>query len=190
MAELAKQYIKIYMEKVYSYPSPHVPYFISPPTLGNYFCFFFLNLLFCIWVQLINNVVIVSGGQLKRLSHTYQFSSVQSLSRVQLFPTPWIAARQASLSITSSWSLPRLMFIELVTPSISSSVVPFPFCPQSFPAWGSFQTSQLFTSGGQSIGVSAIHTYVSILSQTLLPTRLLYTYTAERRSMCYRVGPC
>ena len=88
MAELAKQYIKIYMEKVYSYPSPHVPYFISPPTLGNYFCFFFLNLLFCIWVQLINNVVIVSGGQLKRLSHTYQFSSVQSLSHVQLFPTP------------------------------------------------------------------------------------------------------
>jgi len=40
-------------------------------------------------------------------------------------------------------------------PTISSSVVPFSSCPQSFPASGSFQMSQLFASGGQSIGVSA-----------------------------------
>ena len=46
-----------------------------------------------------------------------QFSSVQSLSHVQLFATPWIAARQASLSITNSRSLLKLMSIELVTPS-------------------------------------------------------------------------
>ena len=46
-----------------------------------------------------------------------QFSSVQSLSRVQLFVTPWIAACQASLSITNSRSLLKLMSIELVTPS-------------------------------------------------------------------------
>ena len=39
-------------------------------------------------------------------------------------------------------------------PTISSSVVPFSFCLQSFPAWGSFQMSQFFASGGQSIGVS------------------------------------
>ena len=45
------------------------------------------------------------------------FSSVQSLSRVQLFAIPWTAARQASLSITSSQSLPKLMSIELVMPS-------------------------------------------------------------------------
>ena len=43
--------------------------------------------------------------------------SVQSLSRVQLFVTPWIAACQASLSITSSWNLLRLMSIESVMPS-------------------------------------------------------------------------
>ena len=43
--------------------------------------------------------------------------SVQSLSRVQLFVTPWTEARQASLSITNSWSLPKLMSIELVIPS-------------------------------------------------------------------------
>ena len=44
-------------------------------------------------------------------------SSVQSLSRVQLFVTPWTAARQASLSITSSRSLPKPMYIESVMPS-------------------------------------------------------------------------
>ena len=47
----------------------------------------------------------------------FQFSSVQSLSPVWLFATPWTAALQASLSITNSWSLLKLMFIELVLPS-------------------------------------------------------------------------
>ena len=47
----------------------------------------------------------------------FQFSSVQSLSHVQLFATPWITARQASLSITNSWSLLKLMSIESVMPS-------------------------------------------------------------------------
>ena len=46
-----------------------------------------------------------------------QFSSVQLLSRVWLFATPWIAARQASLSITNSWSSLRLMSIESMMPS-------------------------------------------------------------------------
>ena len=46
-----------------------------------------------------------------------QFSSVQSLSRVWLFVTPWTAAPQASLSITNSWSLLKLMSIESVMPS-------------------------------------------------------------------------
>ena len=46
-----------------------------------------------------------------------QFSSVQSLSHVWLFATPWTAARQASLSITNSWSSPKLMCIESVMPS-------------------------------------------------------------------------
>ena len=46
-----------------------------------------------------------------------QFSSVQSLSRVRLFATPWTVAHQSSLSITNSQSLPRLMSIESVMPS-------------------------------------------------------------------------
>ena len=80
--------------------------------------------------------------------------------------TSWTVARQASLSITNSRSLPKLKSIELVMPSnhlihccphptISSSVVTFSSHLQSFPESGSFQMSQLFASGDQSIGVSA-----------------------------------
>ena len=65
-------------------------------------------------------------------SSFYQFSSVQSLSCVWLFETPWIAARQASLSITISRSSLRLTSIESVMPSsISSSVVPFSSAPNA-----------------------------------------------------------
>ena len=84
------------------------------------------------------------------------FSSVQLLSRVQLFATPWIAARQASLSITNSRSLPKPMSIESVMPSSHLILCrPFSSCPQSLPASESFPMRQLFTWGGQSIGVSA-----------------------------------
>ena len=82
-----------------------------------------------------------------------EFSSVQLLSHVRLFATPWTAAHQASLRIPNSWSLLKLMSIESVMPpTISSSVVPFSSHLQSFPASGSFQMSQFFASGGQSIG--------------------------------------
>ena len=79
-------------------------------------------------------------------------SSVQLLSRVWLFATPWTAAQKASLSITNSRNLLKLMSIELVMPS---SAVPFSSCLQSFPASGSFSRNQFFSSGGQSIGASA-----------------------------------
>ena len=97
------------------------------------------------------------GGQKRACSmYMLQFSSVQSLSRVQLSATPWTTACQASLSITNSRSVPKLMSIESVMPAtISSSVVPFSSCPQYFPASGSFPMSQPFASGGPSIGVSA-----------------------------------
>ena len=90
-------------------------------------------------------------------THFHSFSSVQLLSHVLLFATPWIAAHQASLSIINSWNLLTLMSIVLVMPSpaISSSVIPFSSLLQSFPASGAFQMSQLFATGGQSIGVSA-----------------------------------
>ena len=56
-------------------------------------------------------------GLFKWVSSSHQFSSVQSLSRVRLFATPWIAARQSSLSITNSRSSLRLTSIESVMPS-------------------------------------------------------------------------
>ena len=69
---------------------------------------------------------------------------------------PWTAACQASLSFTISRNLLKLMsIVRWYHPTISSSVVPFFSHPQSFPAWGSFPMSQIFTSGGQSIGTSA-----------------------------------
>ena len=69
-----------------------------------------------------NNVLEKAHGErlvvfMKRVKRSVQFSSVQSLSRVQLFVTPQIAARQASLSITNSQSSLRLMSIESVMPS-------------------------------------------------------------------------
>ena len=68
---------------------------------------------------------------------------------------PWIAACQASPSIATCWSSPKLMCVKSVMhPAISPSVVPFSSCPQSLPPSGSFPMSQLFTWGGQSIGVS------------------------------------
>ena len=81
-----------------------------------------------------------------------QFSS---LSRVQLFATPWTAAHRASLSITNSQSLLRLISIVSMMPSNHLILCrPLLTHPQSFPASGSFQMSQFFLSGGQSIGVS------------------------------------
>ena len=54
-------------------------------------------------------------------------------------------------------------------PTISASVIPFASCPQSFPAWGSFQMNQLFSSGGQSIGVSASTSVLSMNTQNWSP---------------------
>ena len=85
-----------------------------------------------------------------------QFSSVQSLSRVRLFVTPWIAAHHASLSITNSQSSLKLMSIKSVMPSSHLILCrPLLLLPPALPASGSFPMSQLFKWGGQSIGVSA-----------------------------------
>ena len=101
----------------------------------------------------------------------YQFSSVQSLSHVRLFVTPWIAARQASLSITNSQvhsnSRPSSRWCH---PAISSSVIPFSSCPQSLPASESFPVSQLFTWCGQRTGVSALASFLPKNTQGWSPS--------------------
>ena len=96
--------------------------------------------------------------------------SVQSLSRVWLFVTPWTAAHQASLSITKprvySNSCPLSWWCH---PTISFSVVSFSSYLQPFPASGSFQMSQFFARGGQSIGVSASSSVLPMNIQDWFP---------------------
>ena len=100
-----------------------------------------------------------------------QVSSVQLLSHVWLFATPWAAAPQASLYITNSWSLPKLCPLSRwCHPTVSSSVIPFSSCPQSFPASGSFQMIQLFASHGQRIGAPASASGLPMNTQNLSPS--------------------
>ena len=83
------------------------------------------------------------------------FSLVQPLSRVRLFATPWTASHQASLSITNSRSLLKLMSIKSVMPSNHLILYcPLLLPPSIFPSIRSFPMSQFFTSDGQNIGVS------------------------------------
>ena len=110
---------------------------------------------------------------LKKIPRSYgkYFSSVQSLSRVDSLPphepqhtrppfpspTPGVHPNPCP---SSRWC----------HPTISSSVVPFSSCPQSFPASGSFKMSQLFPSGGQSTGVSALAPFPPVKSQGWSPS--------------------
>ena len=83
-----------------------------------------------------------------------QFSSVRSLSCVQLFVTPRTAACQVSLFITNSRSLPKLMSIELVMPSNHLILCcPLLLLPSIFPSIRVI-SNEFFPSGGQSTGVS------------------------------------
>ena len=105
--------------------------------------------------------------------HKNIFLSVQSFSRVQLFGISQTAICQAFLSITNSWSLLKLMFIELVMPSNHLICYhPLLLCLQSFPASGSFQMSQFFASGGQNIGVSASVSFLPMNIQDSFPVGL------------------
>ena len=104
------------------------------------------------------------------LPRSVQFSSVQSLSRVWLFVAPRTAARQASLSITISRSCSdSCPLSQWCHPAISSSIVPFSSCPQSLPASKSSPMSQLFTWGGQSIGLSALASVLPVNTQDWSP---------------------
>ena len=108
-------------------------------------------------------------------SSSVQFSSVQSLSRAQLWllrlyrlqharlpcPSPTLRACSNSCPLSPWWY-----------PSISSSVIPFSSCLQSFPTSGSFPISPFFTSGGQSIEVSASASVLSVNIQDWFPLEL------------------
>ena len=104
------------------------------------------------WDEMLNN-----GDRVSSLPELRdQFSSVQSLSCVWLFVTPWTAAHQTSMFITNSWSLLRLMSIESLMASNQLIFCHPPFLlPSIFPSIRIFSNESIFASGGQSTGVSA-----------------------------------
>ena len=102
----------------------------------------------------------------------FQFSSVQSLSRVRLFATPWIAACQASLSITNSRSSLRLTSIESVMPSSHLILCrPLLLLPPIPPSREFFPVSQLFAWGDQSTGVSILASFLPKIFQGWSPSQ-------------------
>ena len=120
--------------------------------------------------QMWNKLLLSSGLP---YSITINMLFVHSLRGVWLFATPWTAARQASLSFTTSLgpcsnSCPSSWWFH---PTISSSVIPFSRL-QSFPASGSFPVSQLFASGGQSIRASASASVLPMNIQDWFPLGL------------------
>ena len=120
------------------------------------------------------NILPFKVGKWDLNSHKISFylnfiSSVQSLSHVWLFVTPWTAARRASLSSTISWSLLKPMSIESVMPS-SHLILCHPLLlPSVFPSIRSFLMSWLFTSDGQNIGALALAPVLPVNIQGWFP---------------------
>ena len=100
--------------------SNNIPYDVLSVFLSLGTCLFFIYIIMCTYVLSFNLTI-------------NSFSSVQLLSHVRLFVTPWTTARQASLSITNSPSLPKLMSIELVMPSNHLILHPLLLLPSIFP---------------------------------------------------------
>ena len=97
----------------------------------------------------------------------------QLFSCVRLSVTPWMQHTKLPCPSPSSWSLLKLMSIESVMPSNHLILChPLLFLPQSFPASGSFQMSQLFASGGLSIGASASTSVLPMNIKGLFPLGL------------------
>ena len=104
------------------------------------------------------------------MSVCLSFSSVQLLSRAWLLqPHEWQHARPPCPSPTPGVYPNSRPLSQWCHPTISSSVIPFFSCPQSFPASGSFPMSQLLESGGQSIGVSASTSVLPMKTQDWSP---------------------
>ena len=107
------------------------------------------------------------------LTYSWFIVAVQLPRHVPLFATPWTAARQASLSLTTSWSLPKFMFIASVM--WSSHLIPshpLLLCPQSFPVSRTFPMSCLFSSDDQNTGASASASVLPVNIQGWSPLRL------------------
>ena len=121
-----------------------------------------------LWISLVRNHALIAvsinweGSLLFSCSVMFDSMWPHRLQHARL-PCPSLSSRVCSdLCLLSRWC----------HPTISSSVNPFSSCPQSFPASGSFPASQLFASGGQTIGVSASASVLSMNIQGWFPFRL------------------
>ena len=139
-----------------------------------------------IWLSaFLKKIILIIFPKSKHLDTFYNYYSfynylfISLLNPFWLFATPWTAAHQASLSITNSQSLLKLMSIKLVSPS-NHLIHCCPLsCLQSFPASGSFPIIQFFTSSGQSIGAWALTSVLPMNIQGWLPlglTSLIFLY--------------
>ena len=137
---------------------------ISPETL-NFFSFFFPFLSLFSILMLRTHTRLVTSESLK-VRPRYSVSSI-----AQSCPTLCDPVNHSTPGLPVHHQLPESTQTHVswwCHPTISSSV-PFSSCPQSFPASGSFQMSQLFTSGGQSIGVSASTSVLTMNTQDWSP---------------------
>ena len=109
---------------------------------------------------------------------------VQLLSCFQPFVTPWTTARQATLSFTISWSLLKFMSIESVMPSnhhiLCCSLL---LLPSILPSIRVFPMSRLFTSGGQSIGASALASVLPVYIQGWFPLGLTGLISCQSKGL-------
>ena len=107
------------------------------------------------------------------LLNKHSFSSVQSLSRVQLFATPWTAAHQASLSITNSQSLLKLMSIESVMPSNHLILCrPLLLPPSVFPSIRVFSRESVLNIRWPKYGVSLWRAFIMLEKKVLFSVNM------------------
>ena len=125
--------------------------------------------------------------QLNHLNNVYK-GTVQSLSRVWLFATPWTAARQASLSITNSRNLPRLMSIKSVVPSSHLLLChPLLLMPLFFPSVRVFSNESALHYKGTymhkiwELQLSNTIVFWGVEYQLILQTYKLYVYHSQLR---------
>ena len=108
---------------------------------------------------------------------------VQLVSHDQLFATSWTAAHQASLSF-NSWTLLKLMSVESVMPSNHLILCgPLLLLPSIFPSIRVFSNESLFSSGGQSFGVSASTSVLAMNIQDWFPLGLTATISLQSKGL-------
>ena len=138
------------------------------------------------WLLL--KIIFLMPGTGLYLSEIQNARSVQLLSHVRLFVTSWTAAHQASLSITNSRSLLKLMSIELVMPfNYLILCHPLLLPPSIFPSIRVFSNGSVLTSGGQSIGVSASASVLPVQGtlRSLSPTPQFKSINSSALSFLY-----